>query len=234
MKTYLSIDLDFWNTRKIKECRDFMKKVKDTGIPIKIVDDHADLLPFINHRKYDCIINIDYHSDISNNAYHTKGRRFPYTYFDEKHIKNHFVKIGNVFLPKLNCGTWANWINHKNSFIWIHPFDVDFDLALCHVPRKDKFSPFIHPEISGFGSVSRYNIHNSIPSWVFNNVKEIGIACSYKWLEDSSIDSHPLSLVNVINDVFEELPTNKEEFYFLIEPKDLSDEIVIEINSNKS
>ena len=67
MNTYLSVDLDFWNFLDLKDCRNFMKEVKATNLPITLVDDHADLLKRINKRKCSKIINIDYHSDICNN-----------------------------------------------------------------------------------------------------------------------------------------------------------------------
>ena len=234
MKTYLSIDLDFWNDRPTNDCLEFMKKIKATGLPIRIVDDHADLLPFINKSGCDCIINLDYHSDISNNI-KVSGKNF-------KSKKKKCSKEKHI-LPKLNCGTWANWVDNRNTYIWMHPFNVRFDLALCHEPKIDDYSPFCNPSVAGYKSVTKISLHN-LPSWILNNVVDIGIACSYKWLEDHwevdgdenhpidawELDSHPLSLVNVIHDVFGELPTNKEEFYFLLEPKDLSDKLVIEVN----
>lgn len=224
MKTYLSIDLDFWNDRPAKECLKFMRQIKATGLPIKIVDDHADLLPFINKSHCDRIINLDYHSDISNNGYDSCNK---------------------ALRPKLNCGTWANWVKNRNAFVWMHPFNIRLDIALCHEPKNDRHSPFCNPILAGYKNVTKLSLHH-LPSWILNEVVEIGIACSYKWLEDHwesdgdenhPIDawdkqSHPLYLVNVIKDVFGELPTNKEEFDFLLGAKYLSDKLVIKINQN--
>ena len=127
--TYLSIDLDFWNFLDIKECRSFMYEIKATGLPVTLVDDHADLLGHINRRKCSRVINIDYHSDICNN-------------FDKRpHKKQFYKEKDGLLLPVLNCGTWANWINSRESFTWLYPPNVAFDSAYCHYPVCDKFNP---------------------------------------------------------------------------------------------
>jgi hypothetical protein len=158
MKNYLSIDLDFWNLYGSNGSLNFLRQVKESNIPVHIVDSHEELLPFINKGKYDTIFNIDYHSDIANND-----------------------KDGN--LCELNCGTWANHVRHRNRFVWIHPADLKLSNALCHEPQTNKYSPFIHPDIAKYKEVNRLAVRQ-IPSWVFNDVASIGIAMSYIWLRD--------------------------------------------------
>ena len=68
------------------------------------------------------------------------------------------------------------------------------NLILC-----DKFNPFIDPSLASWDSCVK-RVARGIPSWVFNNVVEIGIACSYMWLKNSAEQKA------VIEEVFEKLP----------------------------
>jgi hypothetical protein len=174
MKNYLSIDLDFWNLYGANGCKDFLGKVKDSNIPVQIVDSHEDLLPLINEDKYDKILNIDYHSDIANN------------YEDG--------------VCDLNCGTWANHIRHRKDFLWLHPVSLDFWDALCHSPQDDDYSPFVHPDIADYEVVKKLPVRQ-IPSWVFNDVASIGIAMSYIWLRSYLIKDMKAIVRKIFNRV---------------------------------
>jgi hypothetical protein len=187
MNTYLSIDLDFWNFLDLKNCKNFMKEVKATNLPITLVDDHADLLKHINKRECSKVINIDYHTDICNN-------------FDTPpHSKRYYKEKDGLLLPSLNCGTWANWVNNRESYTWLYPPNVAFDSAYCHFPVCDKFNPFVNPSIAAWKDCTK-RVARDIPSWVFNNVVEIGIACSYLWLKKS------FEQKAIIEEVFGKLP----------------------------
>ena len=94
MSIYLSIDIDYWKTGAAPER--FLEKVIRLRKPIKVTKDHHELLGHMNSFSYDCLINIDWHSDLVENI--------PY-------------------LPHLNLGTWGNFIRkeNRNHFIWIYP-----------------------------------------------------------------------------------------------------------------
>ena len=175
MKKFLSIDLDFWNLYGTNGLLEFLVKVKNSNKPIKLADSHEELLSFINKDKYDSIINVDYHSDIANND-------------------------GNK-VCELNCGTWANHLKYRNSFLWVHPFRVDFEDSLCHSPQTDKFSPFVHPDIAGYSNVTKLGVRR-IPSWIFNDVTSIGIAISYEWLSSHMKDR----ILSIARKVFDKIP----------------------------
>ena len=64
MKSYLSVDLDFWSDYKNDTANtNFFKKVCGLGIPIRVVDSHEKLLKHINSVQADMLYNVDYHSD---------------------------------------------------------------------------------------------------------------------------------------------------------------------------
>lgn len=110
MKTYLSVDLDFWNYYgKNQFNKSFFYKILTSDIPKLLVDEHHKLLPHINNFNFDEVINLDYHSDMADNLH----------IFDD----NHRAKKLFATPPRLNCGVWGNHVkNRKNStFIWKHP-----------------------------------------------------------------------------------------------------------------
>jgi len=164
-KIYLSLDLDFWNcTERINGMMNFLYKIKNLNVPIKVVSEHHHLLPDINSVDCNGVVNIDYHSDIANN------------YKTEK-------------ICELNCGTWANRVKirkQKDSFFkWIHPNSDDFSFtrAYCHVPQVESYSPFKKPGIAGWKNCIKSNILDVN----LKNVAAVGIAFSYDWLEKNII-----------------------------------------------
>jgi len=95
MKTYLSIDLDYWNGLRKRSIDAFFKHVFRLGLPIWVAPFHDQLLPHINQHDCNCLVNVDYHSDISD------------------------------YEPRLRLteGTWANFVKwkRKGTFIWRYP-----------------------------------------------------------------------------------------------------------------
>lgn len=100
MRTFLSIDIDFWNESG-KDCVDLMlenlnsvyKICRTNGIPLSAVANHNQMLSLVNDSKTNQLINIDYHSDLATN-----------------NVEN------------LNCGTWVSYVkNRRNSkYKWLH------------------------------------------------------------------------------------------------------------------
>jgi len=66
MKSYLSIDLDYWlNYNDGVNCLNFFKKVFALNIPIFVTVFHDQLIHHINcHSDFDTLYNVDYHDDI--------------------------------------------------------------------------------------------------------------------------------------------------------------------------
>ena len=94
MRTYLAIDLDYWNGLPRQSINAFFARVFRLRLPIWVAPFHHQLLPHINQNPCDQLINVDYHSDI--------------------------CECGD--LP-LNEGTWGNFVKWRkhSTFIWRYP-----------------------------------------------------------------------------------------------------------------
>lgn len=94
--TFLSIDLDYWRSVS-PSMISFLRKTLKLDVPKILVKHHHQLLPFINRNPAEVLVNIDYHSDLSEDDF------------------------GNP--PELNCGTWVNHVRWRedSSFIWVCP-----------------------------------------------------------------------------------------------------------------
>lgn len=107
-KTYLSIDIDFWNRREWGgNSRSFYAKTQLTalfeeaqrqGIPIKAVMNHQQLTQYVDKSKARTLINVDTHSDLC-----------------DFNIKD------------FECGSWVSYIRWRarGKYIWYHSLDVD-------------------------------------------------------------------------------------------------------------
>lgn len=100
---HLSIDLDYWLFQYIdmhekfpdtKGCIDFIKKVQNLNVPTIVVEEHHEILPFINQYYFDTIINVDFHSDLP---------ELPFTTIEE--------------------GSWPLFYKHRQytNFRWYYP-----------------------------------------------------------------------------------------------------------------
>lgn len=167
MKTYLSLDLDFWNKIKdIEKVKAFLIKVKelqDRGIPVLVVDSHEELTKVVNKLAIEHLINVDYHSDI-------------WDRWNPRHNEYH-----NCY----NCGTWINFIKKENRLIytWMHPHSKGHEnLGYCshqHNPFYDEglvYSGWRITEMLGSRTPERF------VRW--ENVISVGIAFSYDWIWD--------------------------------------------------
>jgi hypothetical protein len=94
MKTYLSIDLDFWfdPTRAREQLILLMQRLGKR--PITAVMNHQQMLAAVNASNAQRLINIDAHSDLAESS-----------------------------VMKLNCGTWISYVKWRTegAYIWIRP-----------------------------------------------------------------------------------------------------------------
>jgi len=173
MKIYLSIDLDFWNqgSHSYPHMKRFLREAI-SYVPRKrlfVVDSHEKLISSVNRSGCDTLINIDWHSDLSN--------RLDPSFKD------------NPEYNKVNCGSWASFIKWRKDgiYTWIHPYEVRWrsERGYCHAPLRPENNPFLHPQLSGwmFAHQKRNKHPEKIIPWSF--VHSVGIAFSYYWLSDT-------------------------------------------------
>jgi hypothetical protein len=95
METYLSVDLDFFNDRPkselIRLCHDILNKVQSKDI--LLVDTHEELLPHCAAIEPDLLVNVDEHSDLTEDK---TAATFPH------------------------CGNWVNFSKAK-KYRWLAP-----------------------------------------------------------------------------------------------------------------
>jgi len=171
MKVYLSIDLDYWNRgpRCFGHMKGFLKQALGyvSKSRVHVMDSHENMTLSINESGCDELINMDWHSDISN--------RFDPEFKD--------CKEWNSF----NCGTWVTYIDWKDKgkYTWIHPYDAKYrnSRGYCHVPvGRKKHNPFNNVVVSGWKATEqrKHQKPEDIIPWSF--VDSIGIAFSYDWI----------------------------------------------------
>ena len=177
MSTYLSIDLDYWNeNRDYKNLRNILSFAKNSCPNIRIVDSHEEIIDHVNNSRCTNIINLDYHSDISD--------------FDDNNS------------TYLNCGTWANYISFrfKGTYTWLHPHisERTIDEGYCHV----NFNPFEVPRVSGWNEVIKECTLSPEKYIDWGDIRAVGIAFSYEWLRNFEHDQ----IVNEAKKVLRKVP----------------------------
>jgi hypothetical protein len=205
MNTYLTIDLDFWNFRKLRECKHVLERAKEVAkarrIEIKFVDEHHNILPDLNASGCERTVNLDYHSDICNNACNPDDDAEDLFGCDENGI------------VILNCGTWANHVNHKlkHEFVWINPRPRKIARSYCHFPQTNKYNPFLKPELAGWEKATKLEVTKDLLQDLFYGVKGISVAISYEYLNFK----HRLNLLKQFAEVFgiEALPKPDDSYY---------------------
>ena len=163
MRTFLSIDLDFWNQhQKIQHVRAFLQKAKDSCDNVIIVDSHENLRKHVGKNGCDHLINVDFHSDI----------------WDRHNPKN---KLWDK--REYSCGSWVNFVSPKNRLLytWIHPHG--------NTPNRGYCCHGANPLTEEGRKHSGWKMTEMIASkkpechirW--EQVTTIGVAFSYDWLE---------------------------------------------------
>ena len=155
MKTYLSIDLDYWNGCTRKSINAFFAHVFQLRLPIWIAPLHHQLLPHINRHPCDVLINVDAHSDICDKR-------------DDDDID-----------LSLNEGTWANFVEwqQRGTFIWRYPGpECLYDCTgYCHCQK----SPF-EESCTDWAHVHKQQSLRRIP---WDTIKAVGVTLSIAWIE---------------------------------------------------
>jgi hypothetical protein len=98
MSTYLSVDLDFFNTKPPADLVKFFYKVRNHYSRPVLVESHEDLVEHVNQNQPTMLINVDEHSD--------------YLEFEE-------LKEG--LNRKCHCGNWVNHVKGVQSYRWLAP-----------------------------------------------------------------------------------------------------------------
>jgi hypothetical protein len=92
MRTYLSIDIDFWNNLEAAE-RVLTKLLLRRGdIPTIAVMNHQQLLPMVNESNADVLVNIDEHSDLCDTS-----------------------------VSRFECGSWVSYVKWRKNgkYVWL-------------------------------------------------------------------------------------------------------------------
>lgn len=116
MKTYLSIDIDYWNNDYWEgnylnnveyKLHSLLQRAQD--IPVIAVMNHQQLLQPINNSGAERLINIDEHSDIT-----------------------------DADIDNLECGTWVSYVKWRMTghYIWIRP-DRTTEYGSCNGDVKN-------------------------------------------------------------------------------------------------
>ena len=109
VKSYLSIDLDYWNEDDGEEALSpFFEEVFRLNLPIFVVESHDVLLKKINPSKARILYNIDFHSDFVG-------------YMSEEEC---VIELGEDPID-------SNWVNYvkwrsEGEYVWIHPYEECF------------------------------------------------------------------------------------------------------------
>jgi hypothetical protein len=171
MRTYLSIDIDYWNSdrgsilgyRSTEETRVYrwLTKVfnlaRYKGIPIKAVMNHQQLLDHVDGSKAQHLLNIDTHSDLAD-------------------------ATTDVF----NCGTWVSFVRWRQQgiYTWMHALGIEDGECNAEAPI---FEEGTKPSFTDWGEINRRKVsHAKLPGApaILKGVTEIGFVLSPAYADD--------------------------------------------------
>lgn len=115
---YLSVDIDYWtNSSSVRMLFELGKLIEDcraapAPVPITAVMNHQQLLWNVNRTSARRLVNLDYHSDISDKD-----------------------------ATELHCGNWVSYVTWRRDgeYIWVRP-EIDPSLGACNDSGWDKGS----------------------------------------------------------------------------------------------
>lgn len=168
MKTYLSIDLDFWNdSMDEKQMRAFLLRAKEVSKGrLHIVDSHESLRKYVGKSGSEHLINVDFHADIWDRF----NPKFP-------------VSLRRNY----NCGTWVNFVKPSSRLLytWIHPHS---DKMLYRGYCSHDINPFQEDgwKLAGWRMAEMVKTNDPMKHIPWGDVVEVGIAMSYDWVGVSS------------------------------------------------
>lgn len=100
---FITVDMDYFNEGTLNQERAlYFLELLTAQFPIENISwvmNHQQVLHWANKLSYDHLINIDFHTDLTEKKLKVNDR------------------------PKLCCGSWAAWIKNKNKkkFTWVAP-----------------------------------------------------------------------------------------------------------------
>lgn len=166
MKSFLSLDIDYWNHCSSGDPdREFVRFIQKVPLEkFHIFESHEQILPLINEQKYDCVYNLDSHSDICGFGNEIEERIY-------------------LHLNKAEDGSWASHVEWRDSgeYIWVVPTraryeghgkcepDVKLDPFRASVKKKYKSWKDVTYRI-GYKSVDFHTLNEGCivlsPAWV--------------------------------------------------------------------
>lgn len=183
MKTYLSIDIDYFNAELInkpyrrhksaeKELLSFFKQIQGLSVPVLLTVNHDEILPDVNKFKCEKLVNVDYHSDLADLV--ERGKKL--------------VDPSGRECP-LNEGTWVNFVNTRKSgiFEWRYPTPWAYSrMGRCEeILRKNFFTK------EGLKYHNWANTPIAVKGMDTLNLEEvgaIGICLSPGWVDTNILD----------------------------------------------
>lgn len=160
MKSYLSIDLDYWGMQEddtVSSLSSFIDKSISIEVPIKVYDTHEKILNHLNRYDVDHLYQVDYHSDVCED--------------DVKEIEE---------------GTWANFYKYRNNcvFEWRYP-----SFKKCFQERwgrcdSSQSEDYVGPWPKHFFPYKQVIRRQGLKNIRWNTIQAIGISVSREWYGD--------------------------------------------------
>lgn len=156
--TYLSIDLDYWET-VTPTMLQFLRKVFQLNVPVLLCKSHEQMLRNVNGSNARVLINVDYHADLCEDDAGGKP-------------------------PTVECGTWINAVKWRKSgsFIWVCPNKkkcYEIGAGRCDSSRDPETDPFKNRN-NGW---RKARVRTGLKHVDLSRVKAVGIAVSPEYLE---------------------------------------------------
>lgn len=163
MKTYLSVDLDYWDkARHRKACTRFIRQVLDLKVPTLVVLNHDEMWGDVNRSGCRRVEHVDYHSDVAD-----------YPESCTEGCKD-CVQCKDMIFDE---GTWLSFVRWRKQgeLLWRFPTWKCYrnGWGTCHGVRD----PFKQP-VSGWGIIGLRHGLQGIP---WDDVTRVGIAVSYDY-----------------------------------------------------
>lgn len=159
MKSYLSVDLDYWGMSESATAVGFINKIISLNKPISVYNSHESILDDLNKRRVDHIYQVDFHSDIVES----------------------YDKDSDLILEE---GTWANFYHWRKNctFEWRYPSTKSCftdRMGRCDLSQYDD-KPWPRKKFPYKKVIRRQGLHYI--DW--SSVSAIGFAISPTWYED--------------------------------------------------
>jgi len=169
---YLSIDLDYWKADdNPKDCQEFFERVFVLQLPILVAMTHHHLLNDIDASGCNEIYNVDWHSDLSEEA----GVN------DDCH--------------EGNWGAHVAWREH-GRFEWRYPRDACLSNRFGGGYTHHIDNPFTKPECTKWWKTKLRKGTKAIP---WRRVSRIGVSMSPHWVGSLRIIEFPLRKLRVMD-----------------------------------